>query len=111
MAEESTGSLRNADRVMCEVREQLSQVFNEYVVVGLRKLEPYEVRKPDETSERLYWFVSGSPIMGGALTNAALQDIIKTMHRDGTLMYMDPQTRTLQKLPMTKVIDKLTEET
>lgn len=103
--------LRNADRVMEEIRKPLAEVFNEYVVIGLRKLEDHEDRKVDETSERPYWFVSGSPVMGGALVNWALRSIMAQMHNDGTLNYLDPETGEMKKLPMADVIKKLTEET
>lgn len=102
--------LRNAERTIQQVEPLLSEVFNEFVIIGFRKLEDHESKKIGETTERPYWFVSGSPVMGGALIKWALEQIVAQMVNDGTFMYMNSETGKLEKLPVQEVIRKLTEE-
>ena len=100
---------RRADQVIQSIREPLNEVFNEFVIIGIRRLEDSEEQKDEEEGERPYWFMSGNPMLGGALINWALQKVIAMMHSKGTLTYIDNDGN-LKELSMSDATQQFKEE-
>jgi len=98
--------LRNADKLIEKLRPQLSEVFNEFIVVGLRKLEGHEDKRVDEGSEREYYIAYGNPLVVGGLLKWALAKHILKIGKDGTVEVIDKETNKLVKLPLRDVLEK-----
>ena len=100
--------LRNSDKAMQQIQPVLTETFNEFVVIGLRKLENHEQRKVDETTERPYWFISGSPVLGGALIQWALENVMLQLKKGGVLTKLDEGELKPERLE--EIIKELVEE-
>jgi hypothetical protein len=97
--------MKNADKRMLELEKQLPEVFSDFIVIGLRRLEAHEERRIGELNEREYYAAHGNPLILGGLIQWALGKHVLKICPDGTVQMVDTRTKKLVKLPFRDVFE------